>query len=385
MDCIEELLTKDYDDLNWEDIVLVNRCSQVVRKFGHGLKKNPMACYMCRSATRNPHQGNPNMCVPCGKLNDAKRTQQRDLQGTISVVTGGRIKIGYYTALRLLRCGSRVIITTRFERDALSRYAQELDSADWISRLHIYQVDFLSLAQVEKFVSDVTTTYPKLDYVINNAAQTIARPDEFYANILDTSHTGYTIRARASVKYQACTTGNDIITLIPSSDSMYFPPGALDEYGQQLDLRPTNSWMLKLTDTPLNEMIAVQIVNSIIPFYLNQRFIPVLAKSTNPFIINVSSMEGKFNRRKSATHPHTNMAKASLNMMTRTCGKDLKKMHNIVMVSVDTGWNTVEEPLSFHLSAPLDCEDGASRILDPILADRRHSGIFYKDFKLTDW
>lgn len=40
------------------------------------------------------------------------------------------------------------------------------------------------------------------------------------------------------------------------------------------------------------------------------------------FIINVSAMEGKFNRSKTPNHPQTNMAKAALNMMTRTSAQD---------------------------------------------------------------
>lgn len=45
------------------------------------------------------------------------------------------------------------------------------------------------------------------------------------------------------------------------------------------------------------------------------------------YIVNVSAMEGQFYRKnKSSKHPHTNMAKAALNMMTRTCANEFAKV-----------------------------------------------------------
>jgi NAD(P)-dependent dehydrogenase (short-subunit alcohol dehydrogenase family) len=93
------------------------------------------------------------------------------------------------------------------------------------------------------------------------------------------------------------------------------------------------------------------------------------------FIVNVSSMEGKFYRRKLATHPHTNMAKAALNMLTRTSASEYQK-YSIYMTAVDTGWINDENPIeraartaeTHNFATPLDEIDAAARILDPIFA-----------------
>lgn len=48
------------------------------------------------------------ICLRCRQINSNKRDQSADLQGKIALVTGGRTKIGYHTALKLLRCGATV-------------------------------------------------------------------------------------------------------------------------------------------------------------------------------------------------------------------------------------------------------------------------------------
>jgi NAD(P)-dependent dehydrogenase (short-subunit alcohol dehydrogenase family) len=108
-------------------------------------------------------------------------------------------------------------------------------------------------------------------------------------------------------------------------------------------------------------------------------------------------MEGQFYRNfKTTRHPHTNMAKAALNMMTRTSAADYES-DGIHMNSVDTGWVTDEDPA--HIAArkvveerfhpPLDIVDGAARIVDPI-TDGVNTGAhvwgqFLKDYRPTDW
>ena len=55
-------------------------------------------------------------------------------------------------------------------------------------------------------------------------------------------------------------------------------------------------------------------------------------------------MEGIFSRgTKTDRHPHTNMAKAALNMMTLTSARDYVR-DGIHMNAVDTGWVTDEDP-----------------------------------------
>ena len=326
-----------------------------------------------------------------------KRSARTDLTGRTAVLTGGRIKIGYALSLKLLRDGARVIVTTRFPQDAARRYAQEPDVADWQDRLMLYGLDLRDLRGVQAFIEQMHETEPHLDILINNAAQTIARPQAFYAHLLDGERqalppdsAGLQIlnpSALVAVEEQ------------PTALQAYFPAGALDADGQQIDLRPENSWSARLQDVSLRELLEVQLVNSSAPFLLCTGLLPLLRRSPFPrrFVVNVSAMEGQFTRRsKTERHPHTNMAKAALNMLTRTSGPDLAP-EGIYMTSVDTGWITNEHPhpkaarmADLGFRPPLDLIDGAARIYDPVVRGLNDpqtpfSGVFLKDYRPYPW
>lgn len=347
-------------------------------------------CYICKRYNENNKKSV--FCKTCHNFNTSKRNYMPDLSGKIAIVTGGRIKIGFETAIWLLQCNCTVIITTRFAGDAEYRYKHHENYNEWKNRLYIYQVNFLYFKHVELFVNKIKESFTHVDYLINNAAQTIARPNEFYIHHLEHKPQQSMIISdhRLLLEDKMDNMSNSNCEQISKHISEQ-----RDEFDQALDIRNINSWVLDLEDVPITELTSVYLINTIIPFYLNQQLVGLMTKRKNlenqetkndvSYIINVSSMEGKFNRAKVSKHPHTNMAKASLNMMTRTCGKDYYKKYNIVMVSVDTGWNTIEEPNSYHKVAPLDCKDGAARILDPIFTNKIQSGIFYKDFIQTDW
>jgi NAD(P)-dependent dehydrogenase (short-subunit alcohol dehydrogenase family) len=178
-----------------------------------------------------------------------------------------------------------------------------------------------------------------------------------------------------------------------------FPEGRLDQDLQQIDLRDRNSWRLLLADVSTVELLEVQLVNAVAPFVLNARLKPLMLNTPDrdKHIVNVSAVEGQFYRRfKTTRHPHTNMAKAALNMLTRTAAADYHA-DGIHMNSVDTGWVTDEDPV--HIAArktadhrfhpPLDIIDGAARICDPIIdgvnTGRHQWGQFLKDYRPTDW
>lgn len=357
-------------------------------------------CYICKQPYRQIHHFYHQLCPSCTQLNFAKRQQHTDLTNRTAVVTGGRIKIGFQMALRLLQDGARVIVTTRFPQDAAQRFSQEPDFDQWRDRLQIYGLDLRQLPAVEIFIQDLLNRESALDILINNAAQTIKRPLAFYQALLQSS-------AELAPELWQLLPSTSQMTLLEQLETTglttidpCFPANQLDAEGQPIDLRPTNSWKLKLDQVDTVELVEVHLVNSIAPFLLNSKLKPLLLRSPQQrrFIINVSAMEGQFGRvSKTIYHPHTNMAKAALNMMTRTSAADYAQ-DGIFMNSVDTGWITDENPYAQRNFArdiqgfypPLDIIDGMARIYDPIVqglnqAEQPIYGCFLKDYAPYDW
>ena len=375
----------------------------------------PIPCYICKQPYTQLHFFYHSLCPSCAEFNYQKRQQCTSLLGRVALVTGGRIKIGYQMGLRLLRDGARVILTTRFPYDCAHRYSLEPDFQQWCDRLQIHRLDLRNISAVETFVQELLYTESALDIIINNAAQTIKRPLGFYQHLLKQEQEA---SEQLTPSGQALVVSNHLQPqsllletqpnynhylpndYLPSHSSHYFPPHLLDADGQQLDLRPTNSWLLKLDQVSTIELLEVQLVNAIAPFILNSKLKPLLMRSPfeRRFVINVSAMEGQFSRNfKTPNHPHTNMAKAALNMMTRTAAADYAQAH-IYMNSVDTGWITNENPYPVKLRMeakrgfypPLDVIDGMARLYDPIVQGIENSNIplyghFLKDYAPYPW
>jgi NAD(P)-dependent dehydrogenase (short-subunit alcohol dehydrogenase family) len=343
-------------------------------------------CYVCKAPFTAVHPFYHLLCPVCADLNQHKRGQRADLRGRRALITGGRIKIGQELGRRLLRDGAELIVTTRFPNDAHRRYAAEPDSGAWIGRLRIVGLDLRDLPGVEAFADHLVAREPGLDILINNAAQTIRRPLAFYAHLL-AQETPALLESRTDAALPA----------LP--EQTWFPPSRFDAHGQQIDLRPENSWSQRLHEVGTLEMLEVQLVNAVAPFVLASRLKPLLLRSpfARRFIVNVSAMEGQFGRNtKTERHPHTNMAKAALNMLTRTSAADYAA-DGIYMTSVDTGWITDEKP---HPGAerarhegfftPLDCVDGMARVYDPIARGvnepgEPYFGVFLKDYAPYPW
>ncbi len=400
---------------------------------------SPRNCYVCKTLYTKLHHFYDTMCPECGDFNYAKRFQTSDLTGQVAVITGSRLKIGYHITLMCLRAGATVVATTRFPIDSALRFSKEEDFTQWGHRLKIHGLDLRHIPSVEIFCNYLEQKYDRLDILINNAAQTVRRPAGFYQHLMGKEE----MPMNALPKYAAdllkdhlacldelisLTNGGPIanknlpvtwhgaepgiglrasarLSQIPYSfDSSLvsqevFPEGKLDADLQQVDLRKTNSWRLKLGEIETTEMIEVQLVNSIAPFVLCNRLSEVMKKENTgqKHIINVSAMEGKFHRFfKEDRHPHTNMAKAALNMLTHTAAGSLAK-EGIFINAVDTGWVTDEDPaelaqrkMELHdFQPPLDIVDGAARVMDPLFdginTGKHWCGKFLKDYRPIDW
>ncbi len=398
----------------------------------------PQACYVCKADFTQMHHFYDDMCPACAEYNYTKRFQTTDMSGRTAYITGARLKIGYQAALKLLRAGARTIVSTRFPRDAAVRFTAEEDFKDWGSRLSIHGLDLRHSPSVEIFARYLCSTEKRLDALINNAAQTVRRPVGFYAHLLerealswsalstaeksvlsghqelsstldrqphgvdadqraltswDAGALGVGIRASARLSQVRMTYDDKI------SGKDIFPAGRLDADLQQVDLRAMNTWRMTLSDVPTAELLEVTLINAVAPFVLASKLKPLMLRAStgDVHIVNVTAMEGIFSRgTKTDKHPHTNMAKAALNMMTLTSAPDYAK-DGLWMNAVDTGWVTDEDPLvhalrkqSVHdFQPPLDVVDGAARILDPLfvgLNTGKHAyGIFFKDYKTASW
>ena len=403
--------------------------------------KNPQNCYVCAKEYTTLHFFYDSMCPECAGFNYKKRFQTASLQGNVVLITGSRLKIGYQATLMLLRAGAQVIATTRFPVDSALRFSREKDYDDWHNRLQVFGLDLRHTPSVEIFCSFIEQNYDRLDILINNAAQTVRRPTGFYAHLMpnecrEISAMPPTVQSLLA-KYIGCKNqlGSLIQTLAFADSSLpvtwngrvpgigisssaqlsqipysydhalpvehVFPKGELDADLQQIDLRKTNSWRSRLGENEIQtvEMLELQLVNSVAPFVLCNRLIPLMKRDNTgqKHIINVSAMEGKFFRwKKGDRHPHTNMAKAALNMLTHTSASGLAG-DGIFMNAVDTGWVTDEDPVDLarrkqeqhDFQPPLDIVDGAARVCDPffdgILTGKHWCGKFLKNYLPIDW
>jgi NAD(P)-dependent dehydrogenase (short-subunit alcohol dehydrogenase family) len=384
----------------------------------------PRACYICKKPYTTVDAFYHQLCPECAAMSHEKRDARTDLTGRRALLTGGRAKIGMYIALRLLRDGAHTTITTRFPRDAVRRFAALPDSADWLHRLKVVGIDLRDPAQVIALAEAVAADGP-LDILINNAAQTVRRSPGAYKPLVDAELAplpdgplpelltfGHTNDAHPLALAQSVTahpilaaaarTADELtaeaMTAGSSSLARLAAGTAIDAGGLVPDEDHINSWTQHVHQVDPLEMLEVQLANTTAPFLLIRGLRASMAASTarRTYVVNVSAMEGVFGRGyKGPGHPHTNMAKAALNMLTRTSAREMFESDRILMTAVDTGWITDERPHftkvrlaeeGFH--APLDLVDGAARVYDPIVrgeAGEDLFGVFLKDYQPGSW
>jgi len=305
----------------------------------------------------------------------------------------------------------------------------------------VHGLDLRHSPSVEIFCSRLGRSLERLDLLVNNACQTVRRPPGFFEHLL--AFEELALEALPDPQRPLVQAHHDTVRLLESASAQpaaapegmgglvawrgggaglglrcsarlsqvrfgfdedarredLFPAGAMDADQQQVDLRELNSWRLTLAEVETPEMVEVQLVNAVAPFILCSRLKPLLVRAPgrDKHIVNVSAMEGVFSRGpKTDRHPHTNMAKAALNMLTLTSARDYVR-DGIHMNAVDTGWITDEDPFAhaarkrdeLGFQPPLDVVDGAARVLDPYLSGLDSGvhafGRFFKDYKPSSW
>ena len=397
-------------------------------------------CYVCKQPYTLVDSFHHQLCPDCAADNRRRREARVDLSGRRALLTGGRAKIGMYIALKLLRDGADLTITTRFPRDAVRRFTAVADSPDWIHRLHVVGVDLRDPAQVISLADSVAAA-GTLDILINNAAQTVRRSPGAYSGLVDaesaplegierdvdTLSLGSTSTLHPAALTGTGTAGDAAVASLGGGGDRAVDAAAaaaqahasrlaalamtggsaamdrvnegtaIDAGGLVPDEVAHNSWVARIGQVDPLEMLEVQLCNATAPFILIDRLRPAMeaAPARRRYIVNVSAMEGVFGRGyKGPGHPHTNMAKAALNMLTRTAAGELAE-HGILMTAVDTGWITDERPHTtkvrladegFH--APLDLVDGAARVYDPIVQGENGVdlyGCFLKNYVPSAW
>ncbi|KAM7190695.1 3-oxoacyl-reductase 4 [Rhypophila sp. PSN 637] len=391
--------------------------------------KRQQGCYICRFHLKDPHPVYKSMCGPCGAFNYAGNSislpSSLKLPGKIALVTGARVNLGYRTALRLLRCGAKVIATTRYPNDAAVRYSQEPDFEEWQDRLKIIGADFRTARDAFGLVKATQIALAewgveRLHILINNAAQTLTDSikKEERAIVRETQQSKeasstklvqqthyYSPRVRGGITPLALYGGDNQLPksaplLKDSTSSSSSPPeisvpGNVKDDGRTslTEIEPyfKSSWVQSVSEIPYEDIISAHAVNAFVPLILCRELLPLMGelKSNRPpppptpqsttssrkatnrtnhippkplaYILNISSREGLFESTPSHSHKKGHHVHTN---MTKAA------INMIVQTEAQTCWeerlvsmNTVDP--GYMSSAPeMDHLFGAQRPLD---------------------
>jgi NAD(P)-dependent dehydrogenase (short-subunit alcohol dehydrogenase family) len=399
-------------------------------------QQSRIRCYICRFLFSAPeaHELYPSLCRQCGIFNIGcsrlSLPEKLNLTGKFALVTGARINLGYSTALRLLRCGANVVVSSRYPADAAARYAKELDFPQWVTRLKIVGADFRTAKDAFRLIHIVkqllcswegettSETHRNLDILINNAAQTltdpikselkaIAREEELKCHpetelLLASTRDDYQPRVRGGLQ----------ASWVPSIGSSETPLQTENEANNDQaetrinhkGLRTANnteisksSWVQSLSEIPYEDLISAHSVNAFVPLILCRELLenmgskpPHSKPQPSAYIVNVSSREGILedtpgSPSKAGHHVHTNMSKAAINMITETEAQIAWKNRRVAMNTVDPGYMSAAPECQRAEGCPIGFEDGAARVLWPIavgeLEGKAIWGRFLKHFQ----
>jgi len=255
---------------------------------------------------------------------------------------------------------------------------------------------------------------------MTSAAQTVRRPVVYYSQLLEKERNHLSVSFLPNSKWQVDGQNTDSALVACDEESIklhclnvteyfhlskedfdtttleMFPKGEFDQFGEPKDNRTHHSWTYKLPEVDNVELLETQMINNIAPTILVSKLMQVMryddafneSGSENfedciSHIINVASHEGIFNTDgKNSCHVPNNMSKAALGMLTRSAAPYYAKC-GILMNSVDTGW--ISSAIKTFQAPPLSCEDGAYRILHPILTSSLEYGKLFKNYHQVDW
>lgn len=370
----------------------------------HAWQSRPSTCYICHYILTSPHPMYPSLCNPCGSFNLAESALSMpgnlNLRGKTALVTGGRVNLGFHTALRLLRCGAGVVVSSRYPLDAETRYLAEKDADEWKARLKVVGADFRTAADVFALIKAVRRCLKewgneKLDILVNNAAQTLTdglEQEKYHVQredkLLDSSggilllDAGYVARVRGEAR--GLLAHNEAKKMLPAAGGSVEEASGVEENGT-LVTKVQSSWTQHIGEIPYEDVISAHSVNTFVPFILLRELLSIMGSqsgitntprsSSNPaaYVINVSSREGLFEAKpahasKSGHHVHTNMSKAALNMLTETEAGEAWKDRRVAVNSVDPGYMSGDKEWLVSLGRdgntfPIGWEDGAGRVL----------------------
>ncbi|KAJ5860925.1 uncharacterized protein N7529_008235 [Penicillium soppii] len=390
-----------------------------------------MRCYICRYvfSASEAHELYPSLCRQCGMFNvgcaQLSLPDRLNLTGKFALITGGRINLGYSTALRLLRCGANVIVSSRYPADAAARYAKETDFSQWGSRLKVVGADFRTAKDAFRLVHIVKNllcawegenkfeNQRRLDILINNAAQTLTDPIKAEVEAIAREeqlkdHTATKLLlASTSDSYKPRVRGGLQSSWISSIESgktkLYIENDAKNNQAEiqntHKGLRTTNdadpaksSWVQSLSEIPYEDLISAHSVNAFVPLILCRELLknmgsepPHSKHQPHGYIVNVSSREGiledvPHSRSKAGHHVHTNMSKAAINMITETEAQTAWKSRRVAMNTVDPGYMSAAPEYQRDEGCPIGFEDGAARVLWPIAVGELEGGSFRAGF-----
>jgi NAD(P)-dependent dehydrogenase (short-subunit alcohol dehydrogenase family) len=389
----------------------------------HEYKKQKRKCYICRFYISNPHILYPALCEPCGSFNFAESSlslpNNLSLHNKMALITGGRVNLGFHCALRLLRCGARTIVSTRYPLDSEMRYRAEHDFNDWADRLRIVGADFRTAKDAFGLVSavksivrewneaDGATGEGSLHVLINNAAQTLT---DSPGNETKASEREEDLRERLGSSrlqvgyeggYRARIWGGGLRPML-EPDTQEVEQKHENRSVSLAGAQTKSSWVQTLPEIPYEDMIAAHSVNSFVPLILCRELLPLMGSTARSsqgsheeasheqlphhiprasggasrplgYIVNVSSREGIFESRpenysKAGFHVHTNMSKAALNMLTETESTPAWKTRRVAMNTVDPGYMSAAPEFQGEgrYPCPIGFEDGAARVLWPV-------------------